>query len=194
MGAEIALRKNSLALKEWAVVVESLAAGKQILLLRKGGLYERHGKFSTEPAEFFFFPTYVHQMEQGVVREAKAELQATMRNQPVEGQLAISQYATVVDVQRLYSRECIEALVGLHCWTPETVEKRFTYKTPGLYLFVLRVYQLSRLYLLPMHKRYAGCRSWVELDESLSTDGAKPVLDDRTFAERETELKTRLAL
>ena len=185
---------SSLALKEWAVVVESLAAGKQILLLRKGGLYERHGKFSTEPTEFFFFPTYVHQMEQGVVREAAAELQAALRNQPVEGQLVIAHYATVADVQWLDSPERVKALAGLHCWTPETVEKRFIYKTPGLYLFVLRVHQLPQPHRLSMRKRYAGCRSWVELDESLSTDGANPVLDEQTFTKLKGEIDTRLDL
>ena len=36
---------------------------------------------------------------------------------------------------------------------PQTVTKRFLYRTPGLYLFVLRVYQLTQPYFLPMHKR-----------------------------------------
>ena len=185
---------SSLALKEWAVVVESLAAGKQILLLRKGGLYERHGRFSVAPKEFFFFPTYVHQMEQGVVSDAAPQLQTALRNKPADEHLKIAQYATVADIQWLDSRECVEALAELHCWTPETVEKRFTYKTAGLYLFVLRVYQLPQLCFLPMHKRYAGCRSWVDLDESLSTDGATPVLDEQTFAKRANAIKARLAL
>ncbi len=77
---------SSLALKEWAVVVQALAVGKQILLLRKGGLYERHGRFSTDPREFFFFPTYVHQMEQGVVSEAAPELRAALQARPLEDQ------------------------------------------------------------------------------------------------------------
>jgi hypothetical protein len=188
------LSKNSLALKEWAVVVQTLAAGKQTLLLRKGGLHERHGRFSTEPTEFFFFPTYVHQMEQGVVRDATPELQTVLRNRPPEGQLVIARYATVTDVQWIDSHERVEALAGLHCWTAETVGKRFTYKNPGLYLFVLRVYQLPRVYTLPLLKRYVGCRSWVELAEPLSTEGAAPVLDDETFAARGREVKARLSL
>jgi hypothetical protein len=28
---------------------------------------------------------------------------------------------------------------------------------------------------------YAGCRSWVELAQSLPTEGAKPVVDDESF-------------
>jgi hypothetical protein len=186
--------QNSLALKEWAVVVQALAAGKQILLLRKGGLYERHGRFSTDPREFFFFPTYVHQMEQGVVSAAASELQAALPARPLENQLVIAHYATVAEVLWLEAREQLAALAGLHCWTPETIEKRFTYKTPGLYLFLLRMYRLPQAYTLPMLKRYAGCRSWVELGEPLSTAGAAPVVDDETFALRVGEIKARLSL
>ncbi|MGE0681487.1 MAG: DUF1802 family protein [Candidatus Binatia bacterium] len=188
------LARNSLALKEWAVVVESLARGKQILLLRKGGLYERQGRFSTEPTEFFFFPTYVHQMEQGVVPEAAPELRTVLQNRPASDQLSITRYATVTNVHWLDSREQVQELTGLHCWTSETVEKRFTYKHPGLYLFVLRVYQLSRVYTLPALKRYLGCRSWVELADSLGTESATPVLDDEAFAARAREVNVRLSL
>jgi len=185
---------SSLALKEWAVVVEALARGKQILLLRKGGLYERRGRFSIEPREFFFFPTYVHQMEQGVVPEATPELHTVLCKQSADDQLVIAQYATVADVRWLDSRRQVETLAGLHCWTDETIAKRFVYKTPGLYLFVLRVYQLPQPHYLPVHKRYAGCRSWVELEESLSTKGATQVLDDRAFAEQEREVLDRLRI
>src|SRR5712671_27305 len=177
------LATNSLALKEWAVVVQSLAAGKQTLLLRKGGLYERQGKFSTEPTEFFFFPTYVHQMEQGVTKNAEGELQAVLAARPPEDQLLIHYYASVAEVRHLDDREQLSALEGLHCWTPDTVAKRFAYKTPGLHLFLLRVYQLPQTYTLPMLKRYVGCRSWVELGESLSTTDAVPVMSEDAFTQ-----------
>ncbi len=186
------LSSHSLALKEWAVVVEALSRGKQILLLRKGGIRERGGQFSAEPTEFFFFPTYVHQMEQGVMPESAPELQAALTAKPPEGQLLIPAYAIVTDVQWLDSRAVVEALTGLHCWTPDTVEKRFAYKNPGLYLFVLRVYRLPQPHCLPMLKRYAGCRSWVELGATLSTVGAIPVLDDEAFARRMQCVRGRL--
>jgi hypothetical protein len=174
--------------------VQALVTGKQILLLRKGGLYERQGRFSTEPTEFFFFPTYVHQMEQGVTSEAAPDLQAALASRPTEGQIAISSYATVAGLHWIDSHERLDRLVGFHCWTPETIEKRFFYKTPGLYLFALRVYQLPQIYMLPMLKRYAGCRSWVELGEQLSAEGAAPVLKDEVFSERVREVRVHLDL
>src|SRR5262249_12315140 len=135
------LSSNSLALKEWAGVVQSLAAGKQILLLRKGGFPERQGKVSTEPTEFFFFPYYVHQMEQGVTKDAEGELHAVLAVRPPEDQLLIRHYASVAEVRHLHDREQLGSLERLHCWTADTVAKRFAYKTPGLYLFLLRIYQ-----------------------------------------------------
>ncbi len=185
---------NTLALKEWAVVVHALGTGKQILLLRKGGLHERHGRFSPEPVEFFLFPTYVHQMEQGVVNTAAADLRAVLASRPPEDQLVIDYYATVEHLAWLDSRAHLATLADLHCWTPDTVAHRFAYgKTAGLYLFVLRVHRLSHPHVLPLLKRYAGCRSWVELTEPLNTVGAMPVLGDEVFAERINKVRSRLS-
>ena len=36
---------------------------------------------------------------------------------------------------------------------------------------------------VPDAPRYAGCKSWVELDEDLPTEGATPVLDEQAFRE-----------
>ena len=49
------------ALKEWAIVCRALEPGRQMLLLRKGGIYEAAGEFELENREFLLFPTYLHQ-------------------------------------------------------------------------------------------------------------------------------------
>ncbi|HKA53146.1 MAG TPA: DUF1802 family protein [Candidatus Binatia bacterium] len=189
------LSANSLALKEWAVVAHALGAGKQLVLLRKGGLHERRGHFATEPREFFLFPTYVHQMAQGVVSEAAADLRVVTESRPAEDQLVISYYAVVEDLVWLDTRERLAAVADLHCWTAETVGQRFAYRgTAGLHLFVLRVYRLPRPHTLPLLKRYGGCRSWVELAEPLSTAGATPVVSDAAFAERIHQMRDRLSM
>lgn len=187
------LPANTLALKEWAIIVHALGTGKQTLLLRKGGLHERRGQFATDPTEFFLFPTFVHQMAQGVVSEAATGLHTVMESQPPAEQLVISHYATVEDLMWLDSRDRLDALAGLHCWTPETVAHRFAYgKTLGIHLFILRVYRLPQACTLPLLKRYGGCRSWVELEQPLSTVGAVPVLDEKAFAEHVQEVWRRL--
>jgi hypothetical protein len=184
---------NTLALKEWAVIVRALAMGKQTILLRKGGLHERRGQFSADAHEFFLFPTYTHQMVQGIVGMAATNLPAIMATQPPAGYLGIGLYATVEDCRWLDTRTQVDTLADLHCWTPATIAYRFIYgKTPGMYLFVLRVYRLPEAQILPMHKRYGGCRSWVDLDQALSTAGATPVLRAEEFTEYRQRIHERL--
>src|ERR1051326_6913832 len=47
--------------KEWAISCEAMREGRQILLIRKGGIREDGGKFEIHDPEFFLMPTYEHQ-------------------------------------------------------------------------------------------------------------------------------------
>jgi len=49
------------ALKEWSVTVDSLLAGRQILLLRQGGIREQRDGFKVEHPKFVLFPTHLQQ-------------------------------------------------------------------------------------------------------------------------------------
>ncbi len=69
-------------------------------------------------------------------------------------------------------------LAHLHLWSEETVRKRFEYHAPGIYVLPVRVYRAEDVYELPDTARYQGCKSWVELDRPLPTDGAVPVLPE----------------
>ena len=57
--------------KEWAVVVDALGRGEQIILLRKGGLREGKGGFQVEQTEFLLFPTLFHQQRELVIPKAQ---------------------------------------------------------------------------------------------------------------------------
>jgi hypothetical protein len=72
-------------------------------------------------------------------------------------------------------------LEGLHLWSEHTVRQRFAYRSPGLFVLPVRVFRVSQPHLIQETSAYAGCRSWVELTEGLSTANAQPVLDDATF-------------
>jgi len=61
------LATHNVALKEWAIVDEWLGSGRQVVLLRKGGIHEQRGQFEVEHREFFLFPTYVHQKADDLV-------------------------------------------------------------------------------------------------------------------------------
>jgi hypothetical protein len=73
-------------------------------------------------------------------------------------------------------------LLGQHyLWSEQTVRARFAYREPGLYVLAARVYRAAEASELPVTPDYEGCRSWVELDQNLPTDGAAPVLDEAAF-------------
>jgi hypothetical protein len=55
------LHASRFALKEWAVVIEGLKAGRQLILLREGGVQDGRGGFHADHREFFLFPTFEHQ-------------------------------------------------------------------------------------------------------------------------------------
>ena len=44
----------SFALKEWAAVCQALSTGRQIVLLRKGGIHEAAGEFELDHRQFVF--------------------------------------------------------------------------------------------------------------------------------------------
>jgi hypothetical protein len=72
-------------------------------------------------------------------------------------------------------------LSHLHLWSDQAVEERFHYRQPGLYVLPVRVYRAAQAIELPETPAYQGCRSWVELEQPLATEGATPVLSDRSI-------------
>jgi hypothetical protein len=171
------------AFKEWAVVCRALAEGRQALILRKGGIAEPGGSFQVEHTRFWLFPTYVHQQREGIVADALPLLERAEAERPPAGTLHLSHFAEVPGVYHVHDLVGAWKLAGLHCWSAETVRARFEYRSPGLYVLPVRIYQAAQVFTLPEAPRYAGCRSWVELDQELPTAGARPVLDDEAFRE-----------
>ena len=49
------------ALKEWATVCHALESGRQMILLRKGGVSDVGGTFELQNPQFLLFPTFLHQ-------------------------------------------------------------------------------------------------------------------------------------
>ena len=72
------------------------------------------------------------------------------------------------------------------------MQPRFAYRRPGLYVLPVRVYRAAHSVDLAETPEYAGCRSWVELDRDLPTEGARPVLDDKAFDDLLNTLDRRL--
>jgi hypothetical protein len=175
---------NHFAFKEWAVICAALAEGRQSLILRKGGIHEGPDGFQVEHREFWLFPTYLHQDSDRVIDEARPLLEQVLREQPAPEFVRIGQYAVVEDVIEVRDPIVLPSLCGLHVWSDRTVDMKFHYKRPGLFVLPVRVYKLRQPLELPNSEYFAGCRSWVELPSDLPTAGAEPVLGDEVFSRR----------
>ncbi len=183
----------AIALKEWAAICRALTAGRQILLLRKGGIDETTGEFRVEQPRFWLYPTHVHQQEQGVVAEAAAWTGAATTDADGVRQVPQTAWGEVVEAHRIESEESALRLAPFHFWTEETIRKRFAYRRPGLQALIVRVHLVGATRVVAESAKYQGCRSWVELDEALPTDGSRPVLDDAAFNVLADAVRTALA-
>lgn len=175
---------NQIAFKEWAVVCEALATGRQTIILRKGGIHEGREGFRVAHGEFWLLPTHFHQAAESVVPDAGPLLNQVQATAPPDDQFRINTYAIVESARHLTDEQTVMRLSGQHIWSDDTVRQRFHYREPGLFLLAVRVYKTPAAYELAQTPYIAGCRSWVDLPQPLSTAGAVPVLDDESFALR----------
>jgi hypothetical protein len=171
------------AFKEWAVICRALAEGRQAIILRKGGIAEAGGEFRVEHTRFWLFPTYAHQQRAGITEEAVPLLEQAEGERPPPGVVRLSHFVEVHGVYFVQDPVGALKLAGLHCWSQETVQARFLYRTPGLFVLPARIYRAPQVSEIPDTAEYAGCRSWVELDQELPTEGATPVLSDEAFCD-----------
>jgi hypothetical protein len=180
------------ALKEWAVVCASLQTGRQTLVLRAGGIADGSGGFLVEHPEFWLFPTRFHQSADELVDDAELLLEQVGEFHPPEGRVLLSLFARIEATHRLSDPAQLDRLEGLHILSPDTVRSRFDYRRPGLFVLTLRVYRLSEPLEILDAPHFAGCHSWVDLQQPLPTEGLEPVLSDEEFAECLRSIQSRL--
>src|SRR5262249_32217922 len=157
------------ALKEWAVICRALADGRQAILLRKGGIAEDTETFQLEHKRFWLFPTYVHQQRGGIKPEALPLLDKAEAERPSAATIRLTHFAEVPGIYHVHDLPPALLIDRLHVWSQDTIRQRFAYRSPGLYVLPVRVYSAAQAFEMPGEPRYAGCRSWVELDRELPT-------------------------
>jgi hypothetical protein len=180
----------NIALKEWASVCDALVEGRQMILLRKGGIHEAAGEFELENPRFVLFPTYLHQnlsmlkaSEHGRFVAASAE----------PARVTLTAVGEVTDILQLQSRGQMEAIEEEHIWTRPLIEMRFNYRPENpLYLMLVRVYRLAEPVTVENTPAYAGCKSWVPLERPVETAGAEAVLDDGAYQAQRERIRERI--
>lgn len=171
-----------IAFKEWAVIVDALGHGEQIIILRKGGISEGRDGFQMEHPQFLLFPTLYHQQRESVTPEAQARYDQIAPGLPSPEIVRVEYYAEVVTWRQVDSLSSAEGLRGQHCWKDEVIADRFDWgRAKNIFAIAVRVYRLPLAIELPMSPAYGGCKSWVELEKDIVTSAAQPVLDQQAF-------------
>jgi hypothetical protein len=179
-----------IALKEWAVVCQALEGGRQMLLLRKGGIYEAAGEFELEHRRFLLFPTYLHQKIEMLKTDERGGFEG---RQQEPQQVRLSGMGEVTDIVQVQSRAQMDALDDKHIWTSPLIDMRFNYRPENpLYLLLVRAYTLPMLRMVVNTPAYAGCKSWVPLDEEISIAGATAVLLSEDYERRRQAIFSRM--
>lgn len=174
-----------IAFKEWAIVVDALGRGEQIVILRKGGISEGRPGFTVDHPQFLLFPTLFHQQRESVLPQAQARFDQIVPYFPNQSRLQIEFFAEVITWRRIETLADAERLRGQHIWQDEVIAQRFEWtKAKNIHALAVRVFRLPRVSQLSMSSQYGGCKSWVELEEEIPATGAKPVLNEADFDEK----------
>lgn len=183
------------ALKEWSVTCRALAEGRQLLLLRKGGILDEDGAFQLEHTRFWLQPTYIHQ-DVTLVQPSHRDLFEKSRAERGENRdyILLRYFAEVADVFSLHLEYEAKLRAAPHIYSANYLDLRFSYKAENPLLCVaLRVYDTCEYSRLPMKPQWLGCRSWIELDAPPSIENAPPSLTDDEFAVQLAALRNALS-
>lgn len=181
------------ALKEWDAAVTALLTGQTILLLRKGGIRERQGQFSVVTRQVLLLPTFEHQ-KPGLI---KPEFQPLIQPAPTEEEAKADQSTAVIfegwaEITHGFTLPSTAAALDLVpdlIWTSQFVQERLQWQSERpLYGLLLRAYRFHTPLSLPWHSDYRGCRSWVELGQSVSGADSTPALPEADYHHRVTRL------
>jgi len=180
-----------ISFKEWQIVCDALASGRQSILLRKGGIHEGRAGFSFAHESFFLFPTRFHAIGDHV-REGHVEVAPEWQPGDI---IRITHHAEAEWAVTLTDWEKVRALEPFHIYSEKTVRDRFDWEGKGMasgsiHMALVRVRELAQPWEFSYEPKYGGCRSWVKLPEPPAgwRESATPVIDDAAFAELSSTL------
>lgn len=181
---------STLSLKEWAVAIKALGEGKQIITVRKGGLYEETREFKLENDTFYLYPTYEHQKPEMVKPEYQAMLDDTLKGwSPEKTTVDIRYFAKITDDVELMDEAKLRALAPYHIWTDNFADVRLHWKKKQpLHILFARVYELKQPITIEIAEEYKGCKSWHHLLPEIAQGQFSPVLSDEEYEAKRAEI------
>ena len=184
----------TVALKEWAVAVKALREGRQVLLVRKGGISEETRHFRIESERFLFFPTYEHQRADLLQPEFQDDLTAVLAQPRDPATVRFDTFAELTDLIEVTEPAQVEALAPFYCFSTAYAEERLRWKPRHpLLVMAIRAYRLEQPIDVATRPDFGGCKSWVTLDEDVTPDNLVAALDDAAYAEQIAAVRAALA-
>ena len=175
-----------IALKEWAIICKALEDGKQMLLLRKGGIMEYRKGFEVKHNEFLLYPTFEHQSVESIKVEYKEKLKEILEEQNkyynnnnnnrkkidkdnknfnIATHNIIKLLAKVEDVIEISDKLILSELRDYHIWSDEYVTMRMNYNpSKPMSVLLLRIYKLGKPLIVDINDKWAGCKSWIDIE------------------------------
>jgi hypothetical protein len=184
---------TNIGLKEWAVTSAALGRGDQVFMLRKGGIREDGRHFKIEHEQFLLYPGLFHEGELLLKPENRALLEETA-NADFSKEITFAVFCELVETIEISEEDQVRALDAFHIWSKEFPIKRFSWKPRHpLKLMIVRAYRLAKPATVNVTPDYAGCKSWVELNDHIDLTNATPVLTDTEFAANVSSIREALA-
>src|SRR5690349_24686292 len=154
----------TVALKEWAVAVKALREGRQVLLVRKGGISEETRNFRIESDRFLFFPTYEHQRADLLQPEFRADLTEVLTEPRDPARVRFDTWAELTDLFEIVEPAQVDALAPFYCFSTQYAEERLRWKPRHpLLVMAVRAYRLRQPIDVASRPDFAGCKSWLTL-------------------------------
>jgi len=167
-----------IALKEWSIVCKALEEGKQMLLLRKGGIMEYRKGFEVKHNEFLLYPTFEHQSIESIKAEYKEKIKEILEehnnrkkidendnNFNTASNIIIKLLAKVEDVIEISDKFTLSELRDYHIWSDEYVTMRMNYNpSKPMNVLLLRIYKIRKPLIVDINDKWAGCKSWIDIE------------------------------
>jgi hypothetical protein len=184
------------ALKEWAIICKALEEGRQVVLLRKGGILEYKDGFKLVNDRFLLFPTMEHQSSKALQVDYAHKLETILKDNTDEKR-NIAAYAEVSDIRQINDKYILSKLEKYHIWNKSYLEMRMNYNPKkSMNMIILRVYKMNHTIPVYIKPEWSGCKSWISIEISgkeaeMLEDHGRPVFDDEKFQQiRTTILET----
>lgn len=167
---------NHTSLKEWSTVIDALGSGQQVILIRKGGIADP--QFGVEAPRFYLYPTYFHQ--------GKNDHRASV---------TITHWCEAVRTWSVRDVELLGRLAPLVSIPRQTLDARYRFRPDqALHIIGVRTYVLAAPVEVGFRDEYAGCRSWLSVDDEIDISGSMPVLSESVLQAKLTAVDSLITV